>query len=105
MLLHGWNEIDANPQWPLECSSCHRTFPEGEGHERYYTPFWNDDNESLAEEFQKVFGMDPYADFLICKECLEIDACLEPAKWLEKWREEEQGLLSRHECINMLEEE
>ena len=103
-MLHGWTENYVDPECPLECSACPRNFPESDP-ERYYTPSWHDDSDSLAKEFRKTFGVDPHEDLLICKECLGIGVCLEPGEWLKKWQAEEQGILSRQECLDLLEEE
>jgi hypothetical protein len=105
-----WDRFECEPGNPLPCTVCEAPIPDEDAIVSDFAFGLRttlDTTTEQLEPFDKAFDMDVQADFHICRQCAQAYGALAfelgPEAWLEKYLEEETGIMSREEALKLLE--
>jgi hypothetical protein len=97
-----WTYVQCVEPCPTPCGVCGRHLPDPtiRGGDIIYSPAFRDGDEWRADAIERIWNVDPYADFAVCEECMEGHCGAVPGKnannWLARKAAAYDGHLSRH---------
>lgn len=105
MRVDNWKCRVCERDYSQTCVACGGQIPNPSvfGGDICYSPLWSDDADEIYAGSQRVLGLeDPTIDFVICRACFARMNMPSPLMFLEKWIEEDSELVSREECLRVL---